>query len=263
MTRKGLAIAFLFLAVGCVTMPETGKRVLILTSESEENQMGVQAYQEVLRKERTSKDARLNTILQRVGDRIKKVANRPDYQWQFTLIDSKEQNAFCLPGGKVAFYTGILPIAQNEAGIATVMGHEVAHATQRHGGQRITQSMGTQVGLAALTGILGGRDSSEKRLLLGALGMGATVGVILPFSRDNESEADEVGLKYMAAAGYDPREAVAFWDRFAKATGVKGPPAFLSTHPSSKGRMEALQRDLPKVEGAYVSSPKYGAGEKL
>ena len=259
---KFLTVTLLLSTSGCVTTPISGNRAFIVTSEAEEMQMGKQAYQEILSKEKVSNNQRLNAILQRVGKRIAAAANQPNYQWEFKLIESKQQNAFALPGGKVAFYTGILEPCQTEAGIAVVMGHEVAHATARHGGQRITQAMGTQLGLAALSSIIGGKDSTQKGLLMAALGLGAQVGVALPFSRSNESEADKIGLVYMARAGYDPREAPAFWGRFAKSTGG-APPEFLSTHPASARRAENLRNQLSSVMPIYESSQKFGQGERL
>ncbi|NBY20102.1 M48 family peptidase, partial [bacterium] len=164
--------------------------------------------------------------MQRLGKRISIAANRPDYRWEFKLIDSPEANAFCLPGGKVVVYTGILKMAQNEAALAAVIGHEVAHATARHGGQRITAVLGAQLGMAAISELMGGESTHEKKLLLAALGLGANVGVVLPFSRSNEREADEMGLIYMARAGYDPREAPRFWERFGKSNGSSIPHFF-------------------------------------
>lgn len=245
---------------GCVKNPETGKSAFILTSEAEENQLGEQAFGEVLRKERVSRDPRWNELLLRVGNRVSRAANKPNFKWEFVLIDSPQKNAFCLPGGKVAFYTGILSIAKNEAGIAAIMGHEVAHATSRHAGQRITVNLGAELGLAGLSALLGGGDSTEKNLLMAALGLGTQVGVALPFSRGNESEADEIGLTYMARAGYDPREAPGIWERMEKAAGG-GPPEFLSSHPSNSGRRTALTGQLPRVMPLYEKSPRYGAGE--
>jgi predicted Zn-dependent protease len=246
--------------LGCVAIPETGGHAFIITSEAEEASLGLRAYQEVLAKERVSSNQRWTQILNRVGQRISAAAHKPDFQWEFKLIESKDKNAFCLPGGKVAFYTGIFPTADNEAGIAAVMGHEVAHATARHGGQRITLSFGTQIAFEGLSAILGGGQSTQKGLLMAALGLGAQVGVALPFSRSQEAEADQIGLIYMARAGYDPNEAVAFWKRFASDRGV---PKFLSTHPPSEDRMNALAAELPKVSGEYSGSPRYGAGDRL
>lgn len=257
---KNLFLALnLFLLSACVTTPETGRKAFIATPESYEAQMGAQAYQETLAKEKISTNAKWNAILQRVGSRIAAASGRSDYQWEFKLIESKDENAFCLPGGKVAFYTGILSKCQNEAGLAAVMGHEVAHATARHGGQRITQAVGLQIGLEGLKQIMGGGPTKDKALVLAALGL--NVGVMLPFSRSNESEADEIGLVYMARAGYDPHEAPRFWERFAKKGGE--PPVFLSTHPSSSSRQQELQAQLPKAIPIYEKSPKYGLGENL
>ncbi len=257
-------VCYLFLVlliVACVTTPESGRRAFILTSEGQENQMGLQAYQEMMKKEKLSSNTAWNEILQRVGKRIAAASKRSDYQWEFKLVESKEMNAFCLPGGKVAFYTGIVPIFENEAQMAAVMGHEVAHAVARHGGQRITMALGTQIGLAGLSAALGGSDENPtKGLLLSALGVGATLGAVLPFSRSNETEADEIGIRYMARAGYDPREASKFWGRFAKATGGSGQPSFLSTHPSSQGRQENLAAKVNEVMPEYERSPKHGTG---
>lgn len=248
---------------GCVSTPESGRSALVLTSVATENSLGEQAYSQILSKERLSHNEHWKTILQRVGNRIATAANQPDFQWQFSLIESKEKNAFCLPGGKVAFYTGIFPLAVNEAGLAAVMGHEVAHATARHAGQRMTLAMGTQIGLGGLEMLLnGGGKRTDRQLLLAALGVGAQVGAILPFSRANEAEADEIGIIYMARAGYDPAAAPALWDRFARE--VKGgPPKFLSTHPASEDRSRELQALLPKAQREYEKSPKYGLGETL
>ncbi len=254
--------AFFFLTIviiACVTTPETGRKAFIVTSEAQETHLGVEAYKEVLSKNKMSQNVRWNEILQRVGKRIAQAANKPEYQWEFVLLDSPEKNAFCLPGGKVAVYTGILPVAGNEAGLATVLGHEVAHAIARHAGQRITLALGTQLGLAALDAAMGGDDNNQtKQILLAALGVGTKIGISLPFSRSNEAEADEMGLIYMARAGYDPKEAVRFWDKFSHEGG--SPPVFLSDHPASRARKEALEKELPKAETIYDRSPKFGLG---
>ena len=260
--RTSLLMCCVLLVAGCVTNPETGRQSFILTSESQESAMGDQAYREILSKERPSSNTRWTQILQRVGRRVAAVANRPDFHWEFRLIGSKEMNAFCLPGGKVAFYTGIFPVARTEAGLAAIMGHEVAHATLRHGGQRITLALGTQLGLMGLQQVLGGGDSTEKSLLFAALGAGATVGAVLPFSRANESEADEIGLVYMARAGYDPREAPGIWARMAQQGGA-APPEFLSTHPPSLKRQKALEAQVPRAMPVYERSPRVGTGETL
>ena len=260
--RSSVFFAALSLLSACVTTPETGRRAFVLTSEAEEAKMGDQAYREILSKEKVSSNARWNAILQRVGQRIAQAAAKPSFHWEFRLIESAQKNAFCLPGGKVAFYTGIFPIAKTEAGLAAIMGHEVAHATARHGGQRISVALGTQLGMAGLQAAMGGGDSTNKRMVLAALGLGTNVGVALPFSRSNESEADEIGLIYMARAGYDPREAPGIWARMAEGAGG-GPPQFLSTHPASLDRKRALEAQQAKAWPIYEKSPQYGAGETL
>lgn len=260
--RRCFVLLFVVVVVGCVTTPETGRRAFIITSESEESQMGTSAYREVLKNEKISNNVFWNAILQRVGKHISQAANKPDYQWEFRLIESTEANAFCLPGGKVAVYTGILKVAKNEAGLAAIIGHEVAHATARHGGQRITIALGTQLGLAALSEVIGGQDSDQKKMLMAALGIGANVGAILPFSRANESEADEIGLIYMARAGYDPSEAPRFWERFARVGGAS-PIEFLSTHPGSEQRKNSLLSQLPRAQKIYDQSSKYGLGDSF
>lgn len=255
----------LILVSACVTSRETGRSSFNFMPKSVEDSLGASAYSQIKSTTRESHNTYWTGILQRVGNRIAAAANQPDFKWEFRLIESSEKNAFCLPGGKVAFYTGILPVAQNEAGLAVVMGHEVAHATERHGGQRISVSMtaaGLSIGAMALTNaMMKDNNDTAKKLIFAGLGIGTTVGVILPFSRSNESEADEVGLKFAARAGYDPREAPKFWSRFASEGGKV--PTFLSTHPNSADRARALEAQIPKVMELYERSPKYGVGDKL
>lgn len=245
-----------------MTLPGTNKKAFIMTSVAEENKMGEEAYKQILATEKRSNDARITAMLKRVGERIAKQVP-VEFQWEFTLIESKEMNAFCLPGGKVAFYTGILPVLENEAAMALVMGHEVAHAVLRHGGQRMTQGLIVQGGLAAVSATLL-KDSKWRNETVGLLGAGAAVGVILPFSRNNETEADGEGIKYAAAAGYDPAEGPRFWARFAKAVGKGGkPPQFLSTHPADESRIKNLEQLQGQAQSLYDRSPKYGLGEKI
>jgi metalloendopeptidase OMA1, mitochondrial len=253
--------ACLFILCGCVRTPITGKNAIILTSEAEEAALGEQAYRQTLAKSKLSYNTKWNTILQRVGKRIAGAAQKPNYRWEFKLIESNEKNAFCLPGGKVAVYTGMMSVFKNEAQLAAVVGHEVAHATARHGGQRITVQLGTELGFAALSALIGGGESQQKTLLLQALGLGATVGAILPFSRGHESESDHIGLVYMAMAGYSPQEAPVFWKNFGQ--GSSGPPEWLSTHPAPGNREQNLRNLLPEALPYYERSPKYGTGEDL
>lgn len=255
-------LVILVSVIGCVTTPESGRKVFLLTSESEEARLGESAYREALSKSRRARDPKWNAILQRVGNRIAEAARKPDFRWEFALIESPEKNAWCLPGGKVAFYTGMLSVFENEAQMAAVMGHEVAHATARHAGSRMTIALGTELGLAAASALMGGSEGDKKKqLLLAALGLGANVGVALPFSRSHETEADEIGLIYMARAGYDPKEARKFWARFSNVSGGSGVPTFLSTHPASRDREENLGRKIPSVLSEYERSAGYGVGE--
>lgn len=229
-----------------------------------ENQQGQEAYQEILGKEKVIKGTRESNMVESIGKKIAAVANKPDFQWEFKTIESDTPNAFCLPGGKVAVYTGIFKYAKNEAGLATVMGHEIGHAIARHGGQRMSQAMATNLAMAGIATIgLAKMDDTKKQFAMAALGIGATIGVILPFSRAHETEADEIGLTLMARAGYDPMEAVHFWDRFSKASEGKSPPEFLSTHPTSSKRKDNLLGLQTKAMTEYQSSPKYGIGQSL
>ena len=252
----------------CVTVTGTDKSTFNFFSPQQENKMGADSYNEILKKEKEANNPRVKAMLLRVGSRISQVAearHRSGFQWEFKLIESKEPNAFCLPGGKVAFYTAMLPYLENEAAMAVVMGHEVAHATLRHGGQRMSQQTGASiltvgVGLLAANAI---KNPNTRNLTMAAVGAGVGVGLILPFSRSNEAEADAYGLEYAAAAGYDPAEGAAFWQRFSAKSAGKEPPAFLSTHPSNASRIENLKELQKKVEGIYLRSPQYGLGEQI
>jgi predicted Zn-dependent protease len=262
-----IPITILFLITfGCTTIAGTNKSAFFITSPQQEAEMGISAYREILRKEKESTDRQAQKILQRVGNRIAQVAearHQLGFDWEFKLIESDTPNAFCLPGGKVAVYTGILKIMQNEAALAMVIGHEVAHATLRHGGQRIAQNMAV-TGLVSGAGLAAGfiKNKNTRRITVSALGAGATVGLILPFSRSNESEADAFGLEYAASAGYDPSEALNFWKRMSESGGKKS-PEFLSTHPTPSSRIRNLESLLRSVEPLYLNSPRYGLGEKL
>ncbi len=257
------------LIVSCTTTPVSKKQAFIITSADQENKMGVQAFQEILQKETPSTNEQLIRIVERVGKRVLEASNKlvkdpafKNLQWEFRVIESKQLNAFALPGGKVAVYTGILPVCANEAGLAAVMGHEIAHVIARHGGQRMTQQSLVQAGLAAAAISLSG--SPYHNSIMAALGVGANVGVILPFGRGNESEADEIGMAFMAEAGYDPREAERFWKRMQSMKQGKAPPELLSTHPSDQTRIADIRKLLPKSMSVYNRNPnKYGLGESL
>lgn len=239
------------LVVACQTVPVTGRSQLQLISEGQEVAMGFQAYQQVLKKERISSDPELNEMVNRVGARIASATGKTDYQWEFKVFENDKMiNAFCLPGGKVGVYTGIVPITRDEAGLAAVIGHEVAHAIARHGGERASQQLLAE-GISAAV-VIGTRDSGRANLYAGLLGLGATVGVLLPYSRLQESEADRLGLIYMAKAGYDPAAARDLWVRMAEAGKGRGkPPEILSTHPADATRIRQIEQWLPEARTYY------------
>ena len=244
----------LLLAAACQSVPYTGRSHLILVSSSEEIQMGEQAYRDTLKKSKLSMDQEALETIRRVGLRIAKAADRPDFRWEFNLIDDdKTINAWCLPGGKVAFYTGILPITLGEDGIAVVMGHEVAHALARHGSERMSQGMIANAGERVAGILLAGSSFLTQEVFGQAYGLGVGLGVMLPFSRKQESEADHIGLILMAKAGYDPSEAVQFWKRMQKAMGGSGSPMaeFLRTHPNDEKRQRQIQAWLADIKEKY------------
>jgi len=239
------------LLAGCETVPYTGRSQLILLPESAELQMGLQAYAEVLRRSTIARDPVANEQLERVGRRIAVATGRADYQWKFTLLESREANAFCLPGGKVAVYTGILPITQDDTGLAVVLGHEIAHAIAHHGAERVSQALLVEAGLAATQVALANQDPGTAKQITSLLGAGATVGVMLPWGRAQESEADHLGLIFMAKAGYDPRAALAFWQRMMQEAKGPRPPEFLSDHPSDQTRIRQIGAWIPEAMAHY------------
>lgn len=258
--RKTLWISLILLILGaCVTTPVSNRSALILVPFSQEVALGHQAFSEVLKKEKESQDPRLNEIVKRVGKRIAAVSAMPNLDWETKLIESDQQNAFALPGGKIAVYTGILPVCANEAGLAAVLAHEVSHVIARHGAQRMSQQLIISGALAAASISLA--THRERNVIMGALGVGVLYGVTLPFSRTDESEADQIGLIYMARAGYDPNEALNFWNRFASEKKGPKPPEFMSTHPADQTRIRQIQRYLPTALDEYRSSEKHGLGE--
>ncbi len=238
--------------IACQTVPITGRSQLLLLSETEEVQMGVQSYQQVLRKSKLSTDPAANDLVKRVGTRIAAATGRGDYQWEFKVIEEQQANAFALPGGKVAVYTGILSITRDDAGLAAVLGHEVSHAIARHGAERLSQDMLVQVGLAGTMAALSKGDPKTVQNVGTLLGAGAAVGLQLPWNRAQESEADHLGLIYMAKAGYDPHAARDLWVRMAEASKGGGrPPEFLSTHPSEATRVKQIEAWLPETMQYY------------
>ena len=239
---------------GCQSVPVTGRQQLILMSASQEMQLGLSSFEQLKKETPISKNAQARALVERVGRRIAAVADLPGAQWEFVLFESQEANAFCLPGGKVGIYTGILPITKDEAGLATVMGHEVAHAVARHGAERMSESQLISVGGQLLGAGVRSYDPKMQALLLGAYGVGTKLGRELPHSRGQESEADQIGLIYMARAGYDPGNAVGFWRRFQsynRSRGGASTPWFLRTHPLDETRIRQIQEWLPTARAEY------------
>ena len=228
---------------------------LLLTNPEQENQMGDEAYKEVLQKEPRANDPEGQALIARVGKRLAAVAPDRGFAWEFNLIESPDMNAFCLPGGKVVVYTGILPITRTEAGLAVVIGHEVAHALARHGAERMSDQMVAQVGTTAaavaLSATVTGRSRTYLPAMMAAVGAGATYGYVLPMSRAQESEADRIGLILMAMAGYDPREAVTVWERMRAANTGPRKAEWLSTHPADTTRIADIRHWLPEAMRYY------------
>lgn len=246
--------ASLLLLTSCQVVPETGRHQLILMSVSQETQLGLSSFEKIKKETPRSKNAAQQAMVQRVGQRIAAVANLPGANWEFVLFESPQANAFCLPGGKVGIYTGILPVTKDEAGLATVMGHEVAHAVARHGAERVSESMLWSAGGKLLGGSIDKYSPQTQALIMGAYGIGTQVGRQLPHSRSQESEADRIGLIYMARAGYDPAAAVSFWQRFQaynEKNGGASTPWFLRTHPLNQTRIKRIQDWLPEARAQY------------
>lgn len=251
----------LLLILACATAPLTGRKQLLLIPNSELNAMSFQQYSDFISSNKLSTDKQQTAMVKNVGAKIEGAVERyfaqqgqsdhlKGYDWEFNLVEDSAVNAWCMPGGKVVVYTGILPVAKNEAGLAVVMGHEIAHAVANHGNERMSQGLVTQLGGMALAKALETKKEETRNLFLTAFGVGATVGVLLPYSRTQESEADHLGLIFMAMAGYNPNEAVSFWERMA--AGKSGaPPEFLSTHPSDQTRIRKIKEEIPEAMQYY------------
>ncbi len=237
----------------CTTAPYTKRSQLILISEQQEIALGADAYRQVLRKEPVTYDPRYLAPVRSVGERIAQVAGKSGYQWEFAVIEKDEANAFALPGGKVAVYTGIFPIAQDTAGLAAVIGHEVGHALARHAAERISQGFLLELFATGAQIALGQQTPATRQAILAALGLGTQVGVLLPFSRKQEAEADYVGLMLMAKAGYPPQAAVEVWERFSRSDKER-PPEWLSTHPDPRSRARSLRRWLSEAQRYFAQA---------
>ncbi len=242
-----------------VTNPETGRKVRVAMSTDQEQALGLQSYREVLSQSDVVTNGPELDLVQRVARRLAGAVGSAggSFEWHVSLIRSPQANAFCLPGGKIAVYTGILPLTRDEEGLAAVMGHEMAHAIARHGSQRLLRTSLAQTVMAGAQFSFSDMDWNQRRMIIAALGAGAQYGVLLPFSRDHETEADEMGILYMARAGYDPTAAIGFWERMAQAGGNQ-PPEFASTHPSNETRIRHLQEIMPRAHAEYVNRVKTG-----
>jgi predicted Zn-dependent protease len=245
---------------GCTTVPVTGRHELNFISADQETQLGLSSFDQVKKDTPVSHDPTLNAQVERVAQRIAEIAGKdlPNAKWEFVVFNSQEANAFCLPGGKVGVFAGILPITQTDAGLATVLGHEIGHAVAHHGASRMSQAMISQgLGEAAGAYVGSSKYAQYQNVFMGLYGVGSKVAVELPYSREQESEADHIGLMYMARAGYDPNEAVAFWQRFAafnQKQGGSGGPVFLRDHPVDAVRIKQLQGWLPEAQAEFAKS---------
>jgi len=261
-----LVISALLGAVSCAEVPITHRHSLHLVPDSELLTLSYQQYNDVLHKSRLSTDTQKVAMVRRVGDRIAQAAETflreagqgdtiKNYHWEFNLIeDEKTVNAWVMPGGRAAVYSGILRYTQDDTGLAVVLGHEVGHAIAGHGNERMSQGLLAELGGVALAVALSQKPQQTQSLFMTAYGAGTTVGFLLPYSRLEESEADHIGLILMARAGYDPRQAIPFWERMAKQEGRQQPPEFLSTHPPTRTRMEDITRELPEALQYYNAS---------
>ena len=249
-----LATAALGLAA-CSRVPVTNRAQLNLIPDKIMQDLGKTAYTDTISDASVLKTGDESTVLKRVGQRISKATDETDYQWRYSMLEDDDTiNAWCMPGGKIAFYTGILPVLKNESGMAFVMGHEVGHATAHHGAERMSQQLAVLGGVAGLSLYIDGKSglsNDQKNIIIAALGAGAEVGVLLPFSRKQEREADIIGLMYMSKAGYPPSESTKLWDRMEAQTGGSGVPAFLSTHPSNEKRKETLNDWMGQANKRY------------
>ena len=260
-TRAFAIIACLLLSA-CSTVPITGRSQLNLIPGSSMLSMSLQQYDQFLKEHKLSTNQEQTQMVKRVGLRIQNAVERyfasnglssqlANYKWEFNLVEDKQINAWCMPGGKVVVYTGILSVTKDETGLAVVMGHEIAHAIAEHGNERMSQGLMAQMGGVALSTALSTQPAATQQLWMAAYGLGSQYGAILPYGRLQENEADHLGLIFMAMAGYSPNEAVGFWQRMAAQKGGKTTPEFLSTHPADATRIQNIQRLIPEAMKYY------------
>lgn len=247
--------------VACTTVPITGRRQLNLVSDSQMQSLSYDAYDQFLKENKLSRDAQATAMVKRAGQRIQRAVEEymaanglsdelQGFQWEFNLIEDDQVNAWAMAGGKTVVYTGILPVAQNETGLAVVMGHEIAHAIAKHGNERMSQQLAQQFGGQTLSALAGTQPGAAQNLVMAVYGVGSQIG-LLKYGRTQESEADRLGLIFMAMAGYNPEEAVPFWKRMEAKSGGQAPPEFLSTHPSAGTRQADLQKHMPEALKYY------------
>ena len=248
-----------FIIYGCATVPVSGRKQLSLVANEEIFPLSFQQYEEVLSENKLSQNQEWTAMVKRAGSRIQQAVEKymdekgyknhlKGYEWEYNLLESETVNAWCMPGGKVAFYTGIMPICQDETGVAVVMGHEIAHAVANHGSERMSEGLVANGLLGGLSVAIGQNPTLTQEILMQSAGIGTELGM-LKFSRTHESEADQIGLIFMAMAGYDPREAPEFWKRMDR--GEPLPPEFLSTHPHPETRIRELEAQIPKAMEYY------------
>jgi predicted Zn-dependent protease len=262
MFRYSLLAFLMFALSACSTVPITGRSQINLIPGESMLSMSLQEYDQFLKEHKVSTDQAKTATVKRVGANIQHAVERyfadsglsqhlNDYKWEFNLVEDPQVNAWCMPGGKVVVYSGILPVAKGDNGLAVVMGHEIAHAIAEHGNERMSQGLLAQMGGVALSVALSTQSAVTQQLWMSAYGVGAQYGAIMPYSRLQESEADHLGLVFMTMAGYDPNEALAFWERMSAQKGGKAPPEFLSTHPADSTRIENIRRLVPEVLRNY------------
>ena len=260
--RVVVLVIISFALTACSTVPITGRSQLNLIPGPSMLSMSLQQYDQFLKEHKVSSNKEQTATVKRVGARVQDAVERyfaasglqgqlADYKWEFNLVDDKQVNAWCMPGGKVVVYTGLMPVAKDDAGLAVVMGHEIAHAIAEHGNERMSQGLLAQMGGVALSTALSTKTAETQQLWMSVYGVGAQYGAILPYGRVQESEADHLGLVFMTMAGYDPNVAISFWERMSAQKGGQAPPEFLSTHPSDATRIANIRRLIPEVEQKF------------
>ncbi len=262
MKQIAVYVFLLIICVSCATVPITGRKSINIIPVSTINSMSFQQYGEFLRTNKLSNNRQQTEMIKRVGKKIQSAvedyfemkgmaSHLKNYEWEFNLVEDDAVNAWAMPGGKVIFYTGILPYTKDETGIAVVMGHEIAHIVAGHGNERMSQGLLTQLGGMALSKALEEKPEKSKQLFMTAFGLGAQYGVLLPYSRLHENEADHLGLIFMAMAGYNPQQAISFWQRMSAMKSGQAPPEFLSTHPSDATRINNMKKLMPEAMEYY------------